>query len=60
MGDIIRSLRALDLPLGHIAEILAGDKPEVTLTAHLAALEEQRDQEASRGLDDYHPSPRPR
>ncbi|SKA88967.1 effector-binding domain-containing protein [Agreia bicolorata] len=39
----IRSLRSLDLPLGQIAEILAGKGPEPTLTSHLALLEEQRD-----------------
>jgi DNA-binding transcriptional MerR regulator len=43
-ADMIRSLRALDLPLGRIAELLAGDESDATLASHLAALEEQRDQ----------------
>lgn len=43
-ADTIRSLRALDVPLGKIADLLPGDGSESTLASHLVALEEQRDE----------------
>lgn len=43
-AETIRSLRALDVPLAQIAQILAGDRSEETLTLHLAALADQRDE----------------
>jgi effector-binding domain-containing protein len=43
-AETIRSLRALDVPLAQVAEILAGDRSEETLTLHLAALTDQRDE----------------
>jgi DNA-binding transcriptional MerR regulator len=43
-AEIVRSLRALDVPLDQIAEILGGDGSEATLISHLAALDEQRDE----------------
>jgi DNA-binding transcriptional MerR regulator len=48
---MIRSLRALDVPLAQIAQILAGDGSEETWTLHLAALTDQRD-EYDRKLQD--------
>ena len=43
-ADTIRSLRALDVPLSQIVEILAGDRSAETLTLHLATLTGQRDE----------------
>jgi effector-binding domain-containing protein len=43
-AETIRSLRALDVPLVQIAQILAGDESDETLTLHLVALADQRDE----------------
>lgn len=43
-ADTIRSLRALDVPLSQIEEVLTGDRSAETLTLHLATLTEQRDE----------------
>lgn len=43
VANLIRSLRAVDVPLPQIAMILAGDESDATLASHLVALEDQRD-----------------
>jgi DNA-binding transcriptional MerR regulator len=44
LAETIRALRALDVPLSQIAQIVAGDESEEALASHLVALEAQRDE----------------